>query len=357
MKILIRSNKSKEWNVADPIKAKAEAELQRLFVESPSLIPISEIRENPAQLVLALPEFGLPGSGSTDILAFGPGGEIAIIECKLAANPESKRKVIGQILEYAAYLWEMTYEDVDSRVRQKLGNSLANIVEEAVAGEWNEESFREGVKNSLAQGIFMLIILVDEINEELRRIIRYINESSDTVFSFHALEVKRFQSQGIEVLVPHLHGTTTKEPSVSKRKQWTADDFLQTLSKSVDAPTCSLIKEIHEWSTASADRIWYGTGAETGSFTFHYLKEGKTISIFTIFTNGRITLNYGWLSRQVDEATLQTFHEKITSISSFKQVPADFTKWPSLKVSDSLSGSENLNKFKDAILWLHKEIK
>lgn len=357
MKILIRSNKSKEWNVADPIKARAEAELQRLLVESPSLIPINEIREDPTQLVLAVPEFGLPGSGSTDILAFGPGGEIAIVECKLAANPESKRKVIGQILEYAAYLWEMTYEEVDARVRNKLGNSLANLVEEAVAGEWNEEYFRDGVKNSLSNGIFMLIILVDEINEELRRIIRYINESSETVFSFHALEIKRFHSQGIEVLVPHLHGTTIKEPSVSKRKQWTAEDFQQALVKNVDAQTANLINDIHEWSAINADRIWYGTGTDTGSFTFHYLRDGKTVSVFSIYTNGRMMLNYGWLSRQVSDATIKAFHNKIISIGTFKNITSDFTKWPAMKVYDALHKPEYLEKFKDTVLWLKNEIR
>jgi hypothetical protein len=38
------------------------------------------------------------------VWAFSPQGDIAIIECKLAANPEITRRVIGQILEHAAYM-------------------------------------------------------------------------------------------------------------------------------------------------------------------------------------------------------------------------------------------------------------
>jgi hypothetical protein len=103
MKILIRDN-FKNWNIAESIRAKAESELQKLLIESPSLVMINEIRDGVSPLIFAVREFGLPGSGATDVLAFSLTGDIAIIECKLATNPEIKRKVIGQILEYAAYL-------------------------------------------------------------------------------------------------------------------------------------------------------------------------------------------------------------------------------------------------------------
>ena len=109
MKILIRTGEKKDWEVVGSIKPKAEIELQNLLIESPSLIPVDEIREDISSFLIAVDEFGLPGSGNTDVLAFNSEGDIAIVECKLAANPESKRKVVGQILEYGAHLWEMDY--------------------------------------------------------------------------------------------------------------------------------------------------------------------------------------------------------------------------------------------------------
>ena len=118
LRILVRSENSKQWKFAESVRAKAEAELQKMLVESPSLISISEIREGVSPLTAAISEFGLPGSGATDILAFSSEGDIAIIECKLATNPEIKRKVIGQILEYAAYLWQMPYEVFANRIEK-----------------------------------------------------------------------------------------------------------------------------------------------------------------------------------------------------------------------------------------------
>ena len=227
MKILIRDNETKERKIAESIKAKVEAELQKLLIESPSLIPIDEIRERVSPLVFAIDEFGLPGSGNTDIISFSPDGDIAIIECKLATNPDAKRKVIGQILEYAAYLWKMSYDELNVRIRKLRGKDLVELIQESIAGEWDEESFRNGINQSLKNGSFILIIVVDEVNEELKRIIRYINECSESAFSLHAIEMRRFKSENIEILVPHLYGVSTKPPSGIKRKKMVREGVFQ----------------------------------------------------------------------------------------------------------------------------------
>lgn len=354
----MRNDRSRRWESADLIRARAEAELQHLLIESPFLIPIDEIREGVSPLVFAVGEFGLPGSGNTDVLAFSADGDIAIIECKLAANPESRRKVIGQILEYAAYLWGMSYREVDSRVQRLKGKGLPELIEEAVAGEWDRDSFEEGITQALANGSFTLIIVVDEINEELRRIIRYVNECSRSIFSLHALEVRKFQAAGIEILVPQLYGLSVKPPvsREERRRKWTKEEFFEALRQHLEPGTLATIENLYEWAEDTADRVWFGTGTETGSFTFHYLKEGRTISVFTVYTNGKLSLNYGWLSRQLDKKILEEFHRRITEISTFRHIPAGFSRWPTVKVADVFRGLEDLDKFKQVVEWLGNTI-
>ena len=357
MRILIRNSKTKEWKFAESIRAKAEAELQKLLVESPSLVPVDEIREGFSPLIFAVSEFGLPGSRNTDVLAFSADGDISIIECKLAINPESKRRVIGQILEYAAYLWEMDYDEVNARIRHLKDKDLSELVEGAVAAGWDEESFRDGLKQSLESGSFILIIVVDEINEDLKRTIRYVNECSESAFSLHALEMRRFQTDFVEILIPHLYGASSKAPE-TKRKQWTEEEFFRVLGeKTADPKVVTVAEELHKWAKKEADRIWLGTGIETGSITFHYLKDGKTISVFTIYTNGRISLNYGWLSTQIDRKTMKEFHKLIHEIPSFERIPADFSKWPTIRVADAFINQESIDKFKQAVLWLRDRIR
>lgn len=357
MKILVRGNKMRRWEFADPVATKAETELQHLLIESPSLIPISDIREGISPLVIAVDEFGLPGSGNTDLLAFTADGDIAIIECKLATNPDSKRKVIGQILEYGSFLWGMSYQEVDRRIQGKRGKPLTELVEEAVAGGWDEEGFRSGVEHSLERGAFLLIIVVDEINEQLRRIIRYVNECSKSEFSLHALEIRRFRADVIEVLVPHLHGVSTKPPVMEgRRKKWTEDAFFSELAKRNEPHIMDIVKDLYQWSEKTADRIWFGTGIETGSFTLHFLKEGKTVSVFTIYTDGRFVLNYGWLSPQLSSDIMQEFHSKVTALSPFSRIPADFSKWHSIRIAEAFKSPEYLESFKQVVEWLHSRI-
>ena len=165
--------------------------------------------------------------------------------------------------------------------------------------------------------------------------------------------MRRFQTDGIEVLVPHLYGVSTKPPA---RKRWSEDEFFTVLEK-VGPSVVSIVRDLYEWSRNTAHRIWFGTGAETGSFTFHYLKDSKTISVFTINTNGKLALNYGWLSKQIDQETMKEFHKRIHEIPTFRQIPSDFSKWPSVKILKVFRDPKNLEKFKKAVTWLNDAIK
>jgi len=353
MRVLVRNLKSSEWDFAEPVSTRAEADLQRLLIESPSLIPADEIREDVSPLVVAVGEIGLPGSGSTDVLAVTADGDIALVECKLAANPESKRKVIGQILEYAACLWGMSYEDLDSRVRARRGKPLARLVEEAVAGEWDESSFRTGISQTLQTGAFLLIIVVDEINEELRRIVRYIAECGRSDYSFHALELRMYRTSGLELLVPHLHGVSAGRPDTeSKRRKWTEQEFFADLAAKVQPQELAIAEDLYQWGQDTADRMWFGTGAQTGSVTYHFLPHGKTASVFTIFTDGRFCLNYGFMNEKFEQSILRGFHERVTAIASFAGVAADFAKWPTIRLAEAFPGSKELAQFKQAVEWL-----
>ncbi len=355
MRILIRDPKSKKWNFADTVKAKAESELQKLLIESPSLISIDEIRDGASALVAAIGEFGLPGSGSTDILAFSAQGDIAVVECKLASNQEIKRKVIGQILEYAAYLWQMSYEQVDEKIKHLKGKPLAEIVAESVAGDWDEELFRSNMRQNLESGSFILVIVVDEINEELSQIIKYINGCSKSTFSLHALEMNRFQANSIEILVPHLHGNSTKPSASSQRKSWNEETLFKGFSEKNPSDIVKIAKDLYLWTKENADRIWLGQGKETGSFTFHFLKEGRTIAPFTVYTDGRLALDFGYLIGPLSKETLEQFHEKIVAIPPMGHIPKIFpNKFPSVKL-ESLKDTANCQKFKESVLWLKSQ--
>jgi len=225
---------------------------------------------------------------------------------------------------------------------------------ESVSGEWDEELFRNNISQALKSGSFILVIVVDEINEELNRIIKYINECSSSVFSLHALEMNRFQFDSTEILVPHLHGTSTKPSTETQRKQWTSERFFKVLSQSNPPGAVKIVEDLYNWTREAADRTWFGNGIEEGSFTFHYLKEGRTIAPFSVWTNGKIALDFGYLNQALSNETLQEFYEKITKIPTLQQIPASFNKFPSVRV-EALGDPENMYQFKEAVTWLKKQ--
>ena len=118
MHIAIRVNKTAGWQFVEGTPYPDEAFLRDRLYEEPQLIPAREIGLDPEAAVVTLREVGLPGAGSSDVVLIDSDGKIVIVECKLASNPEKKRAVIGQVLDYASSLAGLSYDDLDERVRR-----------------------------------------------------------------------------------------------------------------------------------------------------------------------------------------------------------------------------------------------
>jgi hypothetical protein len=226
-------------------------------------------------LTVAIREFPLP-IGFLDLVSFSANGDITLIECKLASNPEIKREVIGQALEYGAHLWQMRYEELDQKIKERTDKSLAELMHAALGDvEWDEEAFRANVESALDAGSFILMIVVDEITEELSRIIHFVNNCGHPVFTFAALELQRYQSNQTEMLVPRVVGDTfiPTGGSGGSRTRWTEETFFNDAAKKLDQDTIQTIRRLYDWSRKHADLVRFGTGIANGSFTFLFEKK------------------------------------------------------------------------------------
>src|SRR4051794_37006451 len=100
--VLLRRDGAK-WLEPELLAYADERELQTLVQESPSLLPgVSDLA--------IVEEFWIPGVGSADLVGIGAAAEVVVVECKLRANPQIRREVIGQVLAYAGGLWKMSYD-------------------------------------------------------------------------------------------------------------------------------------------------------------------------------------------------------------------------------------------------------
>jgi hypothetical protein len=90
-----------------------------------------------------------------------------IVEAKLWRNPEARRKVIGQILDYAKELSRWDYQDLQreiSRATGRKGNVLYDLVKDQHP-TITEAEFVDDVTRTLAKGRYLLLILGDGIRE------------------------------------------------------------------------------------------------------------------------------------------------------------------------------------------------
>ena len=115
-----------------------------------------------------------PWQGRSTSWQSAPPGRSPWSNAELAANPEIRSSVIGQVFAYAAGLWSLSYDEFDRLFTDRAGGSLGATVVKAADLEdrWDQHAFREAVTSNLETGQFDLVIAVDSIPEELKRVVR-----------------------------------------------------------------------------------------------------------------------------------------------------------------------------------------
>jgi hypothetical protein len=93
-----------------------EAWLQRLIMRHPSVLPVDQIEPAFSPLIPVCMELPMQ-AGSLDNLLVTPAGDLALVECKLWRNPEARRQVIAQVIDYARDMANWTYERLEHAVR------------------------------------------------------------------------------------------------------------------------------------------------------------------------------------------------------------------------------------------------
>jgi len=220
-----------------------EDALQVLFEKYPQLIPGKQIdpaSPDPPRFVLLRREMPI-GSWSLDHLYVDQRGILTLVETKLIQNPESRREVVGQIIEYAANaadLWAA------GRARQaateywtRKGKDLNDVITKGFEEEIDVEGLWDTVETNLRRGNLRLIVAADELQPEVRRMVEYLNAEMQNAEVF-GLELKCYgQDDTNMVLVPRLVGQSEAIRQSKERRpvgrQTTQEEFIASLPEEV----------------------------------------------------------------------------------------------------------------------------
>ena len=167
-----------------------EAWLRNLIAEHPEILPVHDVDPSFAPLTTLCTELRTE-AGPVDVALISPAGRLAIVECKLWRNPEARRKVVAQVLDYARALARWTYADLQRQVSAAAG-STGNLPFEAakrMRPDIEEAQFIDATTRSLREGRFLLLIAGDGIREGVSGIAELINRNAAMGFSFGLIEV------------------------------------------------------------------------------------------------------------------------------------------------------------------------
>lgn len=215
----------------------AESDLQELIAEHPELIDGEQIRPDDARRwILVEREKGIAetsGAGarwSLDHLIVDQDARPTLVEVKLRDNPEIHRKIVGQMLEYAAHASENWTADELRRAFEKSADSQGRNPDEELADllqgkdEPDADRFWESVATNLAAKRLRLLFIADRIPDRLARVVEFLNGQIRDI-EVLAVEVKRFHGDAGEILVPRVIGRTAKTTRRGAPKL-TRDSFL-----------------------------------------------------------------------------------------------------------------------------------
>lgn len=190
-----------------------EAWLQRLIQDNPGLLPVAEIEPGLTPLIPVCMELPVP-SGFIDNLMLTPDGGIVVVETKLWRNPQARREVVGQILDYAKDLSALSYEALEHQVGVSLKARdvrLFDIVSAAVP-ELDEARFIDAVARNLALGRFLLLIAGDGIQESAEQLAGFVQRHVGLHFTLGLVEMSLWRVPGEEriIVLPRIIARTVE---------------------------------------------------------------------------------------------------------------------------------------------------
>jgi RecB family endonuclease NucS len=93
-------------------EARREHRLRDLIFHNPDILPVHELDPGFGRIGAVTRELNVPGVGFIDVVLIDERGRLVIVECKLWRNPQARREVVGQILDYARELARFSYDDL-----------------------------------------------------------------------------------------------------------------------------------------------------------------------------------------------------------------------------------------------------
>ena len=297
--------------------------LQKIIHKNPQILPIDDIESGFAPLISLGREIST-SVGYIDNLYISPNGYLTIVETKLWRNPEAKREVVGQIIDYAKELTNWNFTKLNDGVKnssQLYNNNSKGIIElinDFEKIEENEEyKIIDNIERNLKRGRFLLLIVGDGIRESVEEMVDFLSNTPQIQFTLGLIELQFYKNPNVEgelIAIPNLitrtreitraivkiENSTTgsvtietdfieeKVKPITVRTTITEDDFFEQLQQNTDYESAEFAKHI----LATVKEKGYFVEWRQGAFVAKILDPNGSGSKITLFVTDRKGLFY-----------------------------------------------------------------
>lgn len=317
-----------------------EDALQTLIEKYPEVIPGNLIEpgaEDPPHFILLRREMSV-GGWSLDHLLVDQRGVLTLVEAKLIQNPESRRDVVGQIMEYAANavdLW--TCESVKETAGEywaQRGKDLGDVIRTAFGNEIDLDEFWGSVEENLKKGRVRLIIAADSIRPAVRRIIEYLNSEMSNA-EVLGLELKCYGDESdLLILAPQLIGqtqsTVDRKSGTRQMRKWNPDELRFAYQEMDDVDIGKRLVKVLDW--AERNNFFLDTTSSGPAFG---LRGRSGDRIMSFFVDGVI---YGYIADTYYEGGSEERDELVSQLKSMDLID------PRLNPDEVVSGRNLIRK-------------
>ena len=179
--------------------------LQHLIHGHPELLPITEIEPAFEPAIPVCIELPTP-KGFIDNFFVTPTGNLIFAECKLWHNPEARRQVVAQVMDYVESITSWSYaalEEAVARAQLPDGGRPPKRLYELVSAdqEVDKREFIDAVSRNLRLGRGLFFIVGDGIREGTESLTSHLQSHAGIHFALALVELAFFQLPGGNTLV------------------------------------------------------------------------------------------------------------------------------------------------------------
>jgi len=285
-----------------------DVQLQSILEKNHNLLPGDQMNpEDPRRWLLIKREMPVPNPGSAvdcwrlDFLFADQDAIPTLVDCKRFANTQSRREVIGQVIEYAAngqYYWNKKklreFAEANCKAR-----SLDEVLRDLMGPnfESSDAFFDELVKN-LQTGNVRIAFFLDQSPMELRSAVDFLSKQMQEAEVF-LVEARQYKLNGTSVVIPALFGYTDQARKVfqstvtvrEQSEQWDPTSFFSDARKKI-GEQADVLKVLYDRLVTAGIDLYWGKGTVNGSFSVR-IPAMCPASLVNVNSAGWLTLNLG----------------------------------------------------------------